>query len=286
VAPQARGPDGKLAIIAGRDALPRLIAEYRRGAGLPYLVISFGGEAADWVAAHPHEAHQFEKAGRLFAGLRAAGCDHVVFAGAMDRPRLRPWRADGKAVALMGKAMGLLAQGDNGLLSGVAAIFEAEGFAVVGAQECLAGLTAGAGVLGRHKPGDGDRADAALGGAILAAIGPLDVGQAVVVADGVCLGIEAVEGTDALLGRVAGLPEERRGSGGVLVKMAKPGQDRRVDLPSIGPRTVEAARRAGLRGIVIEAEGANVLERDETVRAADEAGVFLWSADPAALAAQ
>jgi DUF1009 family protein len=273
------GPVGKLAIIAGRDALPRLIAEHRRAAGLPYLVISFAGGAASWIEGHPHQAHRFEKAGRLFAALREAGCSHVVFAGAMDRPRLKPWRADGKAVKLVGKVMALMARGDDGLLSGLAGIFEAEGLTVIGAQDCVGGLTCGEAVLGRHQPELPDRADAARGAAILAALGPLDVGQAVVVAGGVCLGVEAIEGTDALLARVAALPGERRQMpGGLLVKMAKPGQDRRFDLPSIGPRTVEGAVRAGLRGIVIEADGANILERDATIRAADDAGLFLWSA--------
>jgi hypothetical protein len=279
------GPEGKLAIIAGRDALPRLIAEHRRAAGLPYLVISFGGGAEPWIEGHPHQAHSFEKAGRLFAALRVAGCGHVVFAGAMDRPRLKPWRADGKAVKLVGKVMALMARGDDGLLSGLAGIFEAEGFTVIGAQECVGGLTSGEAVLGRHQPGETDRADAARGAAILTALGPLDVGQAVVVAGGVCLGVEAIEGTDALLARVAALPSERRHTpGGVLVKMAKPGQDRRIDLPSIGPRTVEGAARAGLKGIVVEANGANILDRDETVRVADAAGLFLWSAAAETLA--
>ncbi|MHA1527859.1 MAG: LpxI family protein [Alphaproteobacteria bacterium] len=277
--PPRAGPDGKLAIIAGRDALPRLIAEHRRAAGLPYLVISFAGGAEPWIEGHPHQAHGFEKAGRLFAALRDAGCSYVVFAGAMDRPRLKPWRADGKGVKLVGKVMALMARGDDGLLSGLAGIFEEEGFTVIGAQDCVGGLTSGEAVLGRRQPALPDRADAARGAAILAALGPLDVGQAVVVAGGVCLGIEAIEGTDALLARVAALPSARRHApGGVVVKMAKPGQDRRVDLPSIGPRTVEGAARAGLRGIVIEADATNILERDATIRAADAAGLFLWSA--------
>jgi len=135
-----------------------------------------------------------------------------------------------------------------------------------------------------------DRADddgtAELGfGQQLDALGPLDLGQAGVVAAGVCLGVEAIEGTDALLARVAALPEARRPmAGGVLVKLAKPGQDRRIDLPSIGPRTVEGAARAGLRGIVVEADAANLIERDAMIRAADAAGLFLWSAAPDALA--
>jgi len=188
-------------------------------------------------------------------------------------------------VKLVGRLMALMARGDDGLLSGLAEIFEGEGFTVIGAQDCVGGLTSGEAVLGRHQPEPPDRADAARGAAILAALGPLDVGQAVVLAAGVCLGVEAIEGTDALLARVAALPDERRyAPGGVLVKMAKPGQDRRVDLPSIGPRTVEGAARAGLKGIVIEADGTNILEREATIRAADAAGLFVWSATAETLA--
>lgn len=285
MAGQAAGPEGKLAIIAGKDALPRLIAEARRTAGLPYLVISFQGWTEDWMRDHPHELHEFEKVGRLFAALHREGCSHVVFAGALSRPRVRMWRADAKALKLARRVFGLMSGGDDGLLSGLAAVFEEEGFTIVGADACLGGLTVDAGVLGRHQPTPQDRADAARGAAILAALGQLDVGQAVVVAGGRCLGVEAVEGTDALLARVAALPEGRRGrAGGVLVKLAKAAQDRRVDLPTIGPRTVDAAARAGLGGIVAEAGGTNILERDETIRAADAAGLFLWCAAPEALA--
>jgi hypothetical protein len=195
------------------------------------------------------------------------------------------WRADAKAMKLAHRVFSLMASGDDGLLSGLAAIFEEEGYTIVGADACLGRLTVDAGVLGVHRPSPQDRADVARGAAILAALGQLDVGQAVVVARGVCLGIEAVEGTDALLERVAALPAGRRiAPGGVLVKLAKAGQDRRVDLPSIGPRTVAAAARAGLGGVAVEAGGTNILEREQTIRAADAAGLFLWCAAPETLA--
>lgn len=273
------GPDGTLAIIAGQGALPRLIAEARRAEGRPCLVIAFEGAAPDWVSAHPHELHAFERPGHLFAALRRAGCAAVVFAGALARPRLRPWRADARLPGLMPRIARLMGGGDDALLSGLAEIFEAEGFPVVGIQDCRAGLTAAPGTLGRHAPAEAARADAAHGVAILAALGPFDVGQAAVVAGGRCLGIEAAEGTDALLARVAGLGA----TGGVLVKRAKPGQDRRFDLPAIGPRTVEGATRAGLAGIALEAGAVLILERAATIAAADAAGLFLWSAVAEAL---
>lgn len=284
-------PDGAqapgLAIIAGRGDLPRLIAEDREARGLPYLVVSFANGEQPWMADHPHQRHNFEKVGRLFRSLRAAGIGEVVFAGAMDRPALRFWAADLKAVTVAARVLALLRRGDDGLLSGLGRIFEAENFRLVSAQECLGDLTVAPGVLGRHRPGEEARGDARRAAAILAALGPLDVAQAAVVARGVCLGIEAIEGTDALLDRIAALPAGKRAHcpppSGVLVKMPKPDQDRRVDMPTIGPATVAAAARAGLAGIALEAGGANILDRAETLRAADEAGLFLWSAPVADL---
>jgi len=270
-----------LAILAGAGALPERIAEDRRARGLPYLLICFG-PPAPWMQGHPHQRHAFEKPGRLFAAMRRAGCAEVVFAGAIDRPRLSPLAFDLTGLRLAPLVLRLLMRGDDGLLRGLAAILEREGFRLSAPQDCLAGLTEPEGIATRARPSAADRGDAARAGAILAALGPLDVGQAVVVARGVCLGIEAVEGTDALLARIAALPEAKRAHApppaGVLVKRPKPGQDRRADLPAIGPETVAGAVAAGLAGIVVEADGALVLDRGQTLAAADRAGLFLWSA--------
>lgn len=273
---------GTLAIIAGRDDLPRLIAEAARDEAAPYLVISFPADTQDWMAEHPHQEHEYEKPARLFRALRGAGVTDVVFAGATARPQLRPWRFDHGALTVAPKVLKLLRRGDDGLLSGLARIFEAEGFRMRGAEECLPGLAIQPGVATRAQPSDQDRQDASIGAAILRDLGPHDVGQAVVIARGLCLGLEAIEGTDALLSRIAELPPERRRRApppaGVLVKLPKPGQDRRVDLPTIGARTVEGAAEAGLSGIVVEAGGANLLDRRETIGAADRLGLFLWAA--------
>ena len=276
-----------LAILAGAGTLPERIAEHRRDAGLPYLVVTFA-EPAAWLRAHPHQRHRLEKPGRLLAALRRAGCTDVVFAGAMDRPRLAPGALDVTGLLLLPRVMSLLARGDDALLSGLGRILEARGLRLRAVQDCLPGLTEGAGVLTPCTPSRADRADIARAGAILAALGPLDVAQAVVVARGVCLGIEAVEGTDALLARIAALPGTKRAHApapsGVLVKRPKPGQDRRADWPAIGPETVRGAAAAGLTGIAVEAEGALILERAETLAAAERAGLFIWSAPVAALA--
>ncbi len=281
----------KLAIIAGRGDLPRLIAEAARTRARPYLVVSFPETPLDWVEGegHPHERHRFEKVGRLFAALTRAGCKEVVFAGGMDRPRLRLWQADWGAVRVAARVLRLLRQGDDAMLRGLGRIFEEQGMRLVSAQDCVEGLTLTAepGILGRHVPDARARADAARAAEILRALGPVDVGQAAVVAGGVCLGLEAVEGTDALLARVADLPEGKRAHApppaGLLLKAPKPGQDRRFDLPAIGPRTLKGAAKAGLAGVVIEADGVQILDRAATLAAADRAGLFLWSAAPGEL---
>lgn len=278
------GPPGLVAVIAGRGPLPRLVVEARAAAGLPCLLVTFPGYAEPWMAAHPHQDHAFERVGALFSALRRAGVTHLMFAGVIHRPRLRWWSLDRGALRVLGRVLGLLRRGDDGLLRGLAAIFEAEGFGFIGPNDVLGGLTVAPGVLGRHRPGAAARLDAARAALILRALAPHDVGQAAVVAGGLCLGVEAIEGTDALLARIAALPPERRRlsppPSGVLVKMPKSGQDRRVDLPTIGPDTVAGARSAGLAGIAIEAQGVNVLDRAATVAAADAAGLFLWSVAP------
>ncbi|MDT8344199.1 MAG: UDP-2,3-diacylglucosamine diphosphatase LpxI, partial [Thermohalobaculum sp.] len=268
------GPPGCLAIVAGRGALPRRLAEARAEAGLPYLLIVFPDCEEPWMLGHPLERHAFERAGRLFASLRRAGVEAVVFAGAMNRPRLRPWRADWTALRLLGRALRLMAQGDDAMLRGFGAVFEARGLRLISPAEVLGeALSLPAGPLGRLAPGAEDLADAARAAAILDALGTLDVGQGVVVARGICLAVEAIEGTDLMLARVATLPAERRRTAappsGVLFKAPKSGQDRRFDLPAIGPATVESAARAGLKGIVAAAGETQLLDAEATRAAAD-----------------
>ncbi|MEM1277086.1 MAG: UDP-2,3-diacylglucosamine diphosphatase LpxI [Pseudomonadota bacterium] len=274
----------KLGIIAGRGDLPRLIAEHRAATGANYLVISFEQDTQPWMGEHPHQEHLFERPGRLFRALKKADVAEVCFAGATSRPKLRPWLFDHGALKVIATVLKLLRQGDDALLSGLALIFENEGFVMRGADEILPDLGVQAGFLGRHRPNELDRVDAEKGAAILSALSEHDVSQALVIARGICLGIEAIDGTDAMLARVAALaPELRKAApppSGVLVKLPKRGQDRRVDLPTIGVQTIEAVVKAGLSGIAIEAGGTNLLDRSATVAAADRAGVFLWAMEP------
>ena len=281
--PEPAGPPTPLAIIAGRGELPRRIAERRVVAGLPTHLVIFPDCAEPWMSDHSHGHYEFERLGRVFRDLRQIGVTHVTFAGAMNRPRIRPWRTDLKTIAIAIKALPLLRKGDDEMLRGYASMVEAEGFRMIGAAEILGDeLTVQPGALGTCVPSDRDRADAARAAQIIAALGPHDVGQGAVVANGLCLAVEAIEGTDLMLARVAELPAERRASApppcGVLFKGPKPDQDRRIDLPTIGPATIEGAKAAGLAGIIAVAGETLLLSPSATRAAADTAGLFVYGA--------
>jgi DUF1009 family protein len=210
---------------------------------------------------------------------RREGCRDVVFIGSMVRPAIRQIRPDFKTLRLLPRIFGIFRGGDDHLLKGVAAIFEEHGFRLLGAHAVAPEILMPEGALGRERPSARDHADIAKGLALLNASSPFDVGQAVVVADARVLAIEAAEGTDRMLARVAELRQSGRiaaaAGRGVLVKAAKRDQDRRVDLPSIGPQTVEGAARAGLAGIAVVAGSTIVAEPERIGTIADRARLFV-----------
>ncbi len=260
-----------LAVIAGEGALPGAVVQARHGT----LFVRLEGIAAQNPGA-PEIAARFERLGEMFDALRAKGVSEVCLAGAMRRPALDPMAFDPLMQEVAPKLVAAMQGGDDALLRFVIGIFEAQGFAVRGAHELVPGLTAEAGLLAGAEPDRAARDDAHRAAEILAALGPVDVGQAVVVAGGLCLGVETVQGTDFLLRMVAQTdPMLRRGARGVLAKRPKPGQDLRVDMPAIGPGTVSGAAEAGLAGIVIAAGGVLILDREATLGAVEEAGMFL-----------
>jgi UDP-2,3-diacylglucosamine hydrolase len=283
--PVATTPEQGLAIVAGRGPLPRLLAEHCRRTGRPYRVVVLDGVALDWLASHPAIAASFEKPGRLFAALRASGCTLVTFAGGIRRPSLNPLRFDLTMMRLAPRLVAGLRQGDDALLRLVAGIFEAEGLAVVAPHAILPDLPVGPGPLTARAPTEADRKDAARAAAIVEALGAVDVGQAAVVAQGVCLGLESIQGTDALLDFVArtagGFRPDPDGPRGVLFKGPKPGQDLRLDRPAVGPDTVAGAARAGLAGIAMRSGGVMLFDRAASVAAADAAGLFLYGTEDA-----
>ncbi len=262
---------GRLAILAGQGALPHRIAAEDAQA----LFVHFQGVPVE-APANESLAARFEHFGALFSDLEAAGVSDVVFAGGLARPVLDPAQFDARMRQLAPGFLAAMQGGDDGLLRAVIGAFEAEGFTVRGAHELVPDLTAGPGLLAGPEPGETELADAARARAILAALGPLDVGQGVVVAGGQCLGVETVQGTDAMLDFVARTPEKLRPKApGILLKGPKPGQDLRIDMPAIGPETVDGAARAGLAGLVVSAGAVLLLDRVRLLDRARAAGLFV-----------
>lgn len=274
------GSGGTLGILAGGGDLPLQVARAARDAGRPVfaVVISGWGDPGPW-AGLPHAVERLGAAGRIVSLLRGARVRQVVLTGRAKRPSVAALRPDAFGVRVVARIGAAFLLGDDGLLRAVARVLEEEGFEVVSPQSVLAGLLPETGLLNRGPAPDGAaRADIRRGIAVCRALGAADVGQAVVVQQGLVLGVEAIEGTDALLARCGTL--RREGGGGVLVKLAKPGQDRRLDLPAVGPETVRNAAAAGLAGIAFEAGATVLLDRGRTVAAADAAGLFLLAMEP------
>jgi DUF1009 family protein len=264
----------KLGILAGRGALPRKVIDVAQGAGREVFVLAFDGETEPrTVEGVPHQWVSLGAVGRALAALREAGSEEVVLIGPVSRPSFSKLKLDWRGMQLVGK-LGLRAgQGDNRLLGAIVEELEAEGFRVIGADEVAGGLLAPAGLMTRAAPDPAAESDIALGVEVAARLGELDVGQAVVVQQGLVLGVEAAEGTNRLLARCGEL--RREGPGGVLVKLKKPRQERRADLPTIGPATIRAAAAAGLAGIAVHAGNCLISERQSTIEAADQAGLFV-----------
>jgi UDP-2,3-diacylglucosamine hydrolase len=268
----------RLGVLAGAGDLPLRVIEAARALSRPVFVLGFEGIADPAVVeTMPHAWVRLGAAGEGMRLLREAGVEELVFAGSMGRPTIASLRPDWRAAKFFAR-VGMRALGDDGLLRAVIAELEGEGFRVVSVETVLADTLAPAGALGAFTPDAEAEIDIARGLEVARALGALDVGQAVVVQQGIVLGVEAVEGTDALLQRVEHL--RREGPRGVLVKLAKPAQDRRMDLPTIGPETVRRAEQAGLAGIAVESGGTLILDRDEMVRLADAAGLFVLGLEP------
>jgi len=272
--------DGPLALICGGGSLPLTVAEAAAAKGRKVVLFLLRGIADPALAErYPHHWVYVGQGGKLRALLRAEGCRDVVFIGALVRPALWQMRFDLWLLLKVPTLVAAFRGGDDHLLSGVARMFEREGFHLVGAHEVAPDILMPDGALGAQQPSERDREDIALGLDYLAATGRFDIGQAVVVAGRRVLAVEAAEGTDLMLERVADMRKNGRlrtpvGSG-VLVKAPKPGQDRRFDLPAIGPRTVEGVTLAGLAGLAVAAGSSIVAEPEKLVVTADRAKVFV-----------
>lgn len=263
--------------------MPVHVAEAVGADGRLGCVIALKGFADPSAFRAPVE-HAIGQFGHVIRDLHAAQCDAVCFAGIVRRPDFASLIPDMEGAKLLPRLVAAAVRGDDALLRAVVKAFEDEGFAVIGADTLIESLLASEGVLGSFSADEAAMQDVAKAMDVAAAIGTLDIGQGAVVCEGLVLAVEAQEGTDAMLARVARLPADIRGTPdrrrGVLAKCPKPVQERRVDLPVVGVQTVEGAARAGLAGIAVEAGSAFILGHQAVARAADAHGLFVVGVPP------
>lgn len=266
--------ENTLGVIAGTGALPGNVIAACRDKRRPVFILALQDiTPRELTEGQEHAWVRLGEVGKALSLLRERGIKELVIAGKVERPSLAALRPDAKGMLLLSRLGGSMLAGDDALLSTIVRFFEGEGFTVTGADDIIRELLVPAKVLGRHAPDKLAEADIKKGVHVARAIGALDIGQAVVVQNGHVLGVEAIEGTDALIARAASLKQTE--TGGVLVKVKKPGQERRVDLPAIGLTTVKAIADAGFAGIAIEAGGALLLDREAAIAEADARGIFI-----------
>jgi DUF1009 family protein len=267
-------------VIAGGGVMPFAVADSLAARGIGAVIFALKG-ACDPAGVARFRHHwisvgQIGKATRLF---RSEGCRDLIFIGSLGRPALSDIRLDWGTLRVIGSVMAAFRGGDDHLLSGIGRILEQDGFRMIGVKDAAPDLLMPKGCITNATPDDAAAADIARGRQVLAALGPFDIGQAAVVIDGHVVAVEDIEGTDGLLARVAQLRNRgrirTRTGRGVLVKGPKSVQDLRYDLPTVGPRTVEAAAAAGLAGIAVAADNAIAAESQSMIEAADKAGLFV-----------
>lgn len=270
----------KLGLIAGGGALPVSVAARCEAEGRPVFLIRLAGFADAHLARYPGIDAGMAEFGKILSALKKAGCTAVCFAGTVSRPDFRTLKPDLKGATLLPGIIAAASKGDDALLRKILSVFEGEGYAIEGADDVLGGDTLPAGALGTMTPTNAQLDDLRKALHVAKKAGELDIGQGAVVCDGLVLAVEAQEGTDAMLARVAGLPAELRGSAaerkGALGKAPKPIQDLRVDMPVIGPQTLELAAAAGLAGVGGVAGKLILIDRPTLVEAADRLGLFVW----------
>ncbi len=261
---------GRLGIIAGGGSLPRRLQSAAQARAWPFFTLGLKGQtdaqttADSWV--------RMGAAGKAIDLLKAEGVDTLVMAGHVRRPALSELKPDFRTLQLFAR-LGRRALGDDTLLRAVAQELEAEGFRIISPHEIDPTLLSPVGALSRRMPTADEHEDITRGITVARTLGQLDVGQGCVVQQGIVLAVEAVEGTDAMLARCQKL--RRKGAGGVLVKVCKPQQDTRLDLPTIGLRTLTTAYQAGLSGIAVQAGASLLLDQDEVRATADRLGLFV-----------
>lgn len=267
-----------LGIIAGGGDLPIVLAE-AAARTQPIFIVRLSGYADAALAVHPGIDRNIGTIGGTIEALRAAGCAHLVFVGSVARPDLSTVELDEVGQSHVPTLLEAARQGDDALLASLVQIFASQGFEVLGAHEIYSDLLCPVGLVAGTKPDELNLSDLDKAYRMARLIGREDIGQGCVVADGLVLALEAQEGTDGMLRRLADLPQAVRGTTanrrGVLVKCAKPGQDRRIDLPVIGVQTVRNVAEAGLAGIGLEAGSCLIVDREGVTEETENSGIFV-----------
>ena len=276
-APTQTSPVG---LIAAGGVLPFAVADSMKARGIASVLFALRGVCdEEKVARFPHHWISVGELGRATRLFRAEGCRDLAFIGSLVRPALSEIRLDWGTLKALRQVWSAFRGGDDHLLSGIGRIFEQDGFRMVGIKDIAPDLLMPEGCLTRVVPDAQSQADIEKGREVLRALSPFDIGQAVVVIDGHVVALEDIEGTDALLARVARLREQGRiraaRGRGVLVKAPKSGQDLRYDLPTTGPGTIEGTAGARLAGIAVAAGHTLVVEPQAMIEAADRAGLFV-----------
>ncbi len=267
-------------VIAGGGSLPFAVAESLRRRRIDPVILAIRG-FCDPVRLQSYRHHWIAvgQFGRIAKLLNQERCVDVVALGTLVRPAFAELRMDWLMLRSIPRLLRAWRGGDNHLLSQLGAMFAEQGFRLLSVQDVAPDLLMPDGALTGAKPSPQSEADIARGCEVLAALSPFDIGQGVVVIDGHVVGVEGIEGTDGLLERIAQLRRIgriRSASGrGVLVKAPKVGQDLRLDLPALGPKTVSGAVAAGLAGIAVSAGHTLLADAQATVEDADAAGLFI-----------
>jgi len=272
---------GPLGIIAGRGSLPAFIADAATAGNVPVHIVAIQGEADPDIERFPHTWIKWGEVGKVFSALAKSGCKDLVIIGGVTRPHIKNVRIDFGAVRALPFLLSLRKGGDDRILSRIVRFFEQNGYRVHGAGDVLPELLVPEGTLTQRAPSAEDKADMALAFEVVRALGRFDIGQGAVIASGYVLAVEAAEGTDAMLERCADIKRRGRSHGtgpGVLVKAPKPGQEERVDMPTIGPETMLNAAAAGLSGVAVAARRVLIADYNRTLEIANDRKLFIYGA--------
>lgn len=265
----------RVGIIAGRGELPiNLAVNLKKRGQDPFLLLVKGEASPEDYAGFPFETIAITKVGKFLKILERENCQRVTMAGPVARPDFKNIFPDLEGMKLLARIGSSVTKGDDGLMRAISSYIEDKGFELVGVHELNTEFLIKTGAMGAIHPNEDDMADIGEGVRIVQAIGALDIGQAVIIRNGYVLGVEAAEGTEKLVERCGEFSWDQ--PAGVLVKMAKPGQDLRADMPTIGPDTIRQVTKAHLRGLAIEADRCLIVGKEEVFRLADEAGLYLY----------